>query len=816
MDGQGPGADDLTFEEFFRRFHPAVYRLAARSFGAADAEDIAQETMIHAYRGYAGLSDKTAAWGWLALVTHHAGIDVMRRQRGTVAVEPAELEDLVPPVPDLPTLASVSSDIRIRVGKALRELRPADAVAFRMHEIEGIPVGEVAAACRTTPNAVRQRLHRARRFLAHEMRAVGLHLRHIQWPAPSLLRWPVQAARHVAESTIRLPVNVQDNAAIAGAVLLGLLAGTAGVQPVPGVPPVASRPDAVAPSGPAAEPAVGVKLMAGRLPVSGLHLPGGNADSGDHVYQYTWRDNCNATRGLDQYCTLLGSDGADDPPAEATHHSDSFQDPGGATSRVDVLLPVGRTANERFPVALAVGPLFDDATRFVYPELWVNGHIFDAPRRYAYVQVGLPGRGTSADCPDFGGPVERAQVVAAIKWAAAQPWSNGRVALWGVSYWAWAALMGVAERPAGLAAVVIGAGVVRPGSALSQGGVPLLTSGWPSGHLPRPATDAPRLGSLSACPDAGQAMAPGGLPGGANYWRDRDLSSRLDDRSVPVLWSHGFGDGYATPGNTLAPYHQPHWRGFQGQFGHGFPASDRWFTEAMNWLDQHLGVARRSTQTGIDVQQGPDGGWRTETRWPPSDAAILSSPLNPGRYADTPGNHAEPGSTDDGECELVAGSCGQGIWTAGEPLPYDVHLSGVLTARLSVAAVDGATAVVLAYDIGPDGAVLITRGAALVLGGQASVELYPQDWRIPAGHQLGILVSGSDDSWYRPYHTGTEVDVLGGAVDVPYLAFDRAPRTRPGDIATIAEAFQVTADELGAATRAWPVPPPLRPEPKER
>src|SRR3712207_2086346 len=73
---------------------------------------------------------------------------------------------------------------------------------------------------------------------------------------------------------------------------------------------------------------------------------------------------------------------------------------------------------------------------------------------YAYVIVDLRGTGGSGGCHDWGGPGEQDDVRRAVEWAASQPWSNGRVALYGKSYDAWTGLMGLAMRPKGLAAVI--------------------------------------------------------------------------------------------------------------------------------------------------------------------------------------------------------------------------------------------------------------------------------------------------------------------------------------------------------------------------
>ena len=75
-------------------------------------------------------------------------------------------------------------------------------------------------------------------------------------------------------------------------------------------------------------------------------------------------------------------------------------------------------------------------------------------RGYTWVQVDLRGFGGSSGCLDWGGPGEQADVKAAVEWAAAQPWSTGKVGMYGKSYDGVTGLIGIAQQPQGLAAVV--------------------------------------------------------------------------------------------------------------------------------------------------------------------------------------------------------------------------------------------------------------------------------------------------------------------------------------------------------------------------
>lgn len=83
----------------------------------------------------------------------------------------------------------------------------------------------------------------------------------------------------------------------------------------------------------------------------------------------------------------------------------------------------------------------------VDPERWV-------PDAYVVVQVDSRGSGKSPGYLDPYSPREIQDYYDAIEWAACQPWSNGKVGLIGISYYAIAQWLVAALRPPHLAAIV--------------------------------------------------------------------------------------------------------------------------------------------------------------------------------------------------------------------------------------------------------------------------------------------------------------------------------------------------------------------------
>jgi putative CocE/NonD family hydrolase len=82
----------------------------------------------------------------------------------------------------------------------------------------------------------------------------------------------------------------------------------------------------------------------------------------------------------------------------------------------------------------------------VDPEKWV-------PDGYACVRVDSRGAGRSPGYMEPFSPRETRDLYHCIEWAAAQPWSNGKVGMHGVSYLAWSQWKVAAANPPHLAAI---------------------------------------------------------------------------------------------------------------------------------------------------------------------------------------------------------------------------------------------------------------------------------------------------------------------------------------------------------------------------
>jgi uncharacterized protein len=531
----------------------------------------------------------------------------------------------------------------------------------------------------------------------------------------------------------------------------------------------------------------------------------------------------------------------------------------GVTLHADVLRPKGATDADKTPVVLSIGPYFNhsgqtgpagpaEGTQYdpVGPDAGPSERFQDfvegsglLRKGYSFVMVDLRGFGGSNGCLDWSGPGEQADVVNAVQWAAGQPWSNGKVGMYGKSYDGLTGLIGVDKRPAGLAAVVsqepvyddyrylYGDGMRR----LNSVATPALYDGIAA--TPGPITDQPNYNVNSLNNPVCLALNFNAQANDDNhdseFWKLRNLIPGAAGSNVPLLLTQGLTENN-TVSDGLQQYldnHTGYERAWLGPWDHvrGNETDDSgrlkmgragWFDEVMRLYDRFLkGISPTVGDPPIAVQTN-DGKWRSEAKWPPADRTDYTTALRAGEYNDNAQSYST-GSPDDP-------TASSGVWTISKPLPYDVHLAGSGTMVVNVTTLlPNANLAVDVYDLDGNGSgPLITRQGHLVrTPGDSSVrlELWSADWKLAAGHRIGVRVTDNNQDWWLAASpTFQNVTVKGGTVTLPFLRYRRT-QTIQGDPGVqladyLSDTVTVPADTLAASESNFTLPPRLKDAPQ--
>ena len=547
------------------------------------------------------------------------------------------------------------------------------------------------------------------------------------------------------------------------------------------------------------------------------------------------------------------------PPNGATWSETFINTPDGESLHVDVMRPVGLTDADKTPVILVVSPYLGIAaagTGNTSATPGPNNRFFDFyngakvfERGYSVVQVSLRGTGGSSGCLDILGPGEQTDVATAVRWAATQPWSNGKVGMYGKSYDANTGVIGAALEPPGLAAVVAQQITpdryrgsyndrVRYAQSVLYPSATYGTQG--EGGFSTNSSQEYIVNSAAHTADCQAFLTDHYLEDESiPFWRVRDFPERAEGSTVPVLMSTGYLDAATNIGGGAIDFYNAlagpkrmwigwwdHVRGNDMVGGRLAMGREGWFDEVMRFFDYHVkGLSLTEAPTHLDpviAAQGSDGTWREETTFPPEDASDAPITLINGTYEDDGENQGSRGGNGAGGTAYPSAKRGHGAWTFSPPLPHDVHVTGIPTAEVILdVEVPRTNVAINVYDVDPDGnATMITRGAAMAdTDGVEQVALYPTDWHFEAGHRIGVLVSGANNEAYTHVATGTVVNVVSGKVELPALSYRRVSDLQ-GEPAVELEAWLVNAPFLvpaatitGRTSTTFEAPPPLQDRP---
>jgi RNA polymerase sigma-70 factor (ECF subfamily) len=159
------------FEARLAECGPLAYRIAQGVLrNAADAEEVAQEALLRAYRKFAWLKDVTRFRAWLVRITFRLALD---RWRSAKRRERRETEWSSPeqrPVPPSAEQIAASNEFQARMDRALEELPEKYRIVLLLAAIQGYTLEEVAGMLHVPLGTVKSRLFFARKQLAEKLR----------------------------------------------------------------------------------------------------------------------------------------------------------------------------------------------------------------------------------------------------------------------------------------------------------------------------------------------------------------------------------------------------------------------------------------------------------------------------------------------------------------------------------------------------------------------------------------------------------------------------------------------------------------------
>jgi len=156
---------DASIDAEFEQHRPRLLAVAGRLLGTAtDADDAVQEAWLRLHRSDIASIENVA--GWLTTVITRIALDMLRA-RAARRDSLAEVTDAdrsathgvgVDPEHDVVLVDAVGEAMLV----VLETLRPAERIAFVLHDTFAVPFDEIATILGRSPNAVKQLASRAR------------------------------------------------------------------------------------------------------------------------------------------------------------------------------------------------------------------------------------------------------------------------------------------------------------------------------------------------------------------------------------------------------------------------------------------------------------------------------------------------------------------------------------------------------------------------------------------------------------------------------------------------------------------------------
>jgi RNA polymerase sigma-70 factor (ECF subfamily) len=163
-----------AFDELAGRYRAAVVRAAQAIVGREDAEDVAQDALLLAFKALPSIEDPRKFAAWLQAITRHRALRLSKRESVRKHAN-VELDDLLlESVDSLSRPLVVESNSDEEMAKALERV-PADyALVLRLRFLDEMPLKRIAAFLGVPVSTVKWRVHRGKQLLREQVELLSV------------------------------------------------------------------------------------------------------------------------------------------------------------------------------------------------------------------------------------------------------------------------------------------------------------------------------------------------------------------------------------------------------------------------------------------------------------------------------------------------------------------------------------------------------------------------------------------------------------------------------------------------------------------
>ena len=188
------GGDLEQYHELIRPYERSVYRMALSFMkNEADAEDVAQEAFLKAFRNLASFRGQAKFSTWLISITLNEARGRLRIQSSarmeSLDEIPGEVSHISPALlrdwREIPSEALERKEVREMLRAAIEDLSPIYREVVLLRDMEELSIEQTAAVLTVSVASVKVRLHRARimlqKVLAPQLMSANPKRRWFRW-----------------------------------------------------------------------------------------------------------------------------------------------------------------------------------------------------------------------------------------------------------------------------------------------------------------------------------------------------------------------------------------------------------------------------------------------------------------------------------------------------------------------------------------------------------------------------------------------------------------------------------------------------------
>ena len=161
--------DLKAFDELVRRYRQPVLRLAKSIAGPTDADDIAQDVWLLAFKSLPGIDNPQKFAAWLMVITRHRALRHRKKASAHRARQmPMDLY-LLEQFSAI-TMPATPSDEDERINKALDALPVDYSMVMKMKFFDAVPLKKIASFLDVPLSTVKWRIYKGKALLLDEIK----------------------------------------------------------------------------------------------------------------------------------------------------------------------------------------------------------------------------------------------------------------------------------------------------------------------------------------------------------------------------------------------------------------------------------------------------------------------------------------------------------------------------------------------------------------------------------------------------------------------------------------------------------------------